>query len=118
MKDADYVIYSVLGNEHWFAPDHSIKIFYTIENLAPDFNACDYAIGFEWMQFEDRYMRFPLYYWYPRINELMENKHHLLIEKIKQESRRYAKRQLTWFRRNKNILHQTKKERQKKQRKP
>ncbi|MBR2744711.1 MAG: tRNA (adenosine(37)-N6)-dimethylallyltransferase MiaA [Clostridia bacterium] len=27
-----------------------------------------------------------------------------MIEKIKQESRRYAKRQLTWFRRNKNIL--------------
>ena len=27
-----------------------------------------------------------------------------MIEKIKQKSRRYAKRQLTWFRRNKNIL--------------
>ena len=27
-----------------------------------------------------------------------------MIEKIKQESRRYAKRQLTWFRRNKNIV--------------
>ena len=25
------------------------------------------------------------------------------IDKIKQESRRYAKRQMTWFRRNKNI---------------
>ena len=27
-----------------------------------------------------------------------------LIEKIKMESRRYAKRQLTWFRKNKNII--------------
>ena len=27
-----------------------------------------------------------------------------MIEKIKQETRRYAKRQLTWFRRNKNII--------------
>lgn len=27
-----------------------------------------------------------------------------MIEKIKQESRRYAKRQLTWFRKNKNII--------------
>ena len=26
-----------------------------------------------------------------------------MIEKIKMESRRYAKRQLTWFRRNKSI---------------
>ena len=27
-----------------------------------------------------------------------------MIEKIKQESRRYAKRQLTWFRRNQDII--------------
>ena len=27
-----------------------------------------------------------------------------MVEKIKQETRRYAKRQLTWFRRNKNII--------------
>ena len=27
-----------------------------------------------------------------------------MIEKIKQETRRYAKRQLTWFRKNKNII--------------
>ena len=27
-----------------------------------------------------------------------------LIEKIKMESRRYAKRQLTWFRRNQDII--------------
>ena len=27
-----------------------------------------------------------------------------MIEKIKQETRRYAKRQLTWFRKNKDIV--------------
>ena len=27
-----------------------------------------------------------------------------MIEKIKQESRRYAKRQLTWFRKNKETI--------------
>ena len=27
-----------------------------------------------------------------------------MIDKIKQETRRYAKRQLTWFRKNKNIV--------------
>ena len=27
-----------------------------------------------------------------------------MIDKIKQESRRYAKRQLTWFRKNKEII--------------
>ena len=33
--------------------------------------------------------------------EITENE---MIEKIKQESRRYAKRQLTWFRKNKDIV--------------
>ena len=82
MKDADYVFYSVQGNKHWFAPNRCIKIFYTEENFVPDFNACDYAIGFEWMLYEDRYIRFPLYYWYPRINELMENKHNVPISEV------------------------------------
>lgn len=90
MKNADYVIYSQLGNEHWFAPENSIKIFYTIENIAPDFNACDYAIGFEWMSYEDRYIRFPLYYWYPQINELMENKHNLSLTEIKKEKKNFC----------------------------
>lgn len=38
-----------------------IRIFYTGENLCPDFNAFDYAIGFEHMLYEDRYIRYPLY---------------------------------------------------------
>lgn len=38
-----------------------IRIFYTGENLCPDFNAFDYAIGFEHMQYGDRYIRYPLY---------------------------------------------------------
>jgi len=82
LKDADYVFYSVQGNKHWFTPERCIKIFYTEENLVPDFNACDYAIGFEWMQYGDRYFRYPLYYWYPRINELMENRHNLTFKEM------------------------------------
>ena len=31
-------------------------------------------------------------------------KNYEMIEKIKQESRRYAKRQLTWFRKNKQTI--------------
>lgn len=83
VKDAEYVFYSVFGDKHWAAPDDSIKIFYTGENLAPDFNACDYAIGFEWMTYEDRYMRFPLYYRYPDVNELMENRHLQDLDAVK-----------------------------------
>ncbi len=38
-----------------------VKIFYTGENISPNFNFCDYAISFDWLQFEDRHYRFPLY---------------------------------------------------------
>ncbi|KKU75134.1 MAG: hypothetical protein UY00_C0052G0001, partial [Candidatus Wolfebacteria bacterium GW2011_GWA1_47_6] len=35
--------------------------FYTGENISPDFNLCDYAFGFDHMDFGDRYYRMPLY---------------------------------------------------------
>ena len=38
-----------------------IRIAYTFENFIPDFNLCDYAIGFAYIDFEDRYFRYPLY---------------------------------------------------------
>lgn len=83
INHADYVFYSDHGNRHWFAPDRCVKIYFTMENAVPDFNACDYAIGFEWMQYEDRYLRLPLYYLYPNICELMETKHLQSLGEIK-----------------------------------
>lgn len=62
--DADYVFYSYSGENHWGVSDNAIKIFFTGENLAPDFGACDYAIGFEHLTYEDRYIRFPLWLFY------------------------------------------------------
>ena len=43
---------------------------------------------------------------YKEVVEYLENKitKEEMIEKIKQESRRYAKRQLTWFRKNKDTI--------------
>ena len=42
---------------------------------------------------------------YKEVVEYLENKitKSEMIEKIKMETRRYAKRQITWFKRNKNI---------------
>ncbi len=37
------------------------RIFVTGENIVPDFNVVDYAVGFQYMNFEDRYVRVPLY---------------------------------------------------------
>lgn len=55
----DYVFYSNFGYEH--LRYNCIRIFYTGENTVPDFNLCDYAIGFEHMEYGDRYIRIPLY---------------------------------------------------------
>jgi len=76
--EADYVFFSIFGDDHWFLPDKSIKIFYTGENVCPDFNACDYAVGFERMSYGDRYMRLPNYLATPFFKQptlLMEEKH-------------------------------------------
>lgn len=75
-EDADYVFFSVMGESHWGVPDRCVKIFHTGENLVPDFNACDYAIGFDWMDYGDRYIRFPLYLFYrPELLDAMTHKH-------------------------------------------
>ena len=54
----DYLIYSCYSRD-FLKYENSIRIFYTGENLVPDFNLCDYAIGFNYLEFGDRYLRFP-----------------------------------------------------------
>lgn len=44
-----------------FLDYNCIRIFYTPENLVPDFNICDYAMGFNYIDFQDRYIRYPIY---------------------------------------------------------
>jgi hypothetical protein len=70
----DWIVFSVFGSEH-LAYNHCVKIFWTGENQAPDFNLCDYAIGFEHLQFEDRYLRLPLWTLYPTDVQAMLTKH-------------------------------------------
>lgn len=55
----DYLIYSCYGFDH--LKYDCVKIFYTAENIRPDFNLCDFAIGFDYIEFADRYLRFPNY---------------------------------------------------------
>lgn len=57
--DPDYIIYSCFGYEH--LKYNCIRIFYTGECITPNFNECDYAIGFDRMEFGDRYVRIPLH---------------------------------------------------------
>lgn len=84
--DPDYVVFSSFGEEHLHY-NQSVKIFWTGENQVPDFNFCDYALGFHHLQFEDRYMRYPLYYCYRGAYQRMMTKHQDVAEKLKTKTR-------------------------------
>ena len=73
--EPDYIFCSVFGEEH--LRYDCVKIFYTGENQCPDFNLCDYALGFDRMAFGDRYFRLPIYYLnrYQKDFRLMQEKH-------------------------------------------
>ena len=55
----DYIFYSTYGYEH--LNYDCIKIYYASEELEPDFNVCDYAIGYTDISFYDRYLHLPLF---------------------------------------------------------
>lgn len=59
----DYIISCGLGFDHVKYHD-CVKILWTGENCVPDFNWFDYAIGFDYLSFNDRYLRVPLYVFY------------------------------------------------------
>lgn len=59
-ENPDYLFFSVFGDSHKIYYN-SIKIFYSGENSIPNFNECDYGIAFNYIDFSDRYMRFPLH---------------------------------------------------------
>ncbi len=61
-KNPDFLFHSCFGFEH--INYDCVKICYLGENLSPDFNISDYALGFDFLSFEDRYLRFPLYRFY------------------------------------------------------
>lgn len=70
----DYVFCSVFGRKHINYTD-CVKIFYTGENIIGDFNLYDYAFGFHYIDFEDRYLRLPLYVLYDKSIERALSKH-------------------------------------------
>ncbi|MFB1301866.1 glycosyltransferase family 10 domain-containing protein, partial [Helicobacter pylori] len=62
-KHADIVFGNPLGAARKILSYQNTKrVFYTGENESPNFNLFDYAIGFDELDFRDRYLRMPLYY--------------------------------------------------------
>ena len=52
----DFLFYSCFGIKYLDYPN-ATKIFFTGENVLPNFNECDYATGFDYIDFGDRYFR-------------------------------------------------------------
>ena len=59
-ENPDYVFHSLDTNVYKI-DKNKVNIFYTAEPITPDFNYFDYAIGFDYITFKDRYLRYPLY---------------------------------------------------------
>ena len=55
----DYVICGIGGNHFEFMKYDCIRITLMTENLSPDFTLFDYCIGFDYIDFGDRYFRLP-----------------------------------------------------------
>ncbi|WQV85407.1 fucosyltransferase [Helicobacter pylori] len=73
-KPADIVFGNPLGSARKILSYQNTKrVFYTGENEAPNFNLFDYAIGFDELEFNDRYLRMPLYYAYLHYKALLVN---------------------------------------------
>lgn len=70
--DPDFVFCSIFGRKH--LKYSCAKIYYTGENIAPDFNLVDYGMGFPEIDFYDRYLRLPHYVLYPEACKKALNK--------------------------------------------
>lgn len=64
----DFVFCSIFGRK--YLKYDCARIYYTGENIAPDFNLVDYGMGFPEIDFYDRYLRLPHYVLYPRACKL------------------------------------------------
>lgn len=69
----DILIYSCFGQSHKFADMNRVKkIFYTGENLRPNFNECHYSLTFDFESYDNKNIRLPLWMlqidWFNKIN--------------------------------------------------
>lgn len=58
-NNPDYIFCSHFGND--YLNYNGIRILFMGEAKTPDFNLYDYALAFDYLQFGDRYLRYPLY---------------------------------------------------------
>lgn len=68
----EYVFYSVFGSKNKTMED-VVKIFFTGENLPPNFDRCDWSFTFDYLEDERNY-RLPLYIFNPEYYNLTKEK--------------------------------------------
>ncbi len=66
-ENPDFLFYSVFGTEHYGY--NCVKIFFTGENIRPNFQECDWALTFDYSE-NPRNYRLPLYAFYEDVNKL------------------------------------------------
>jgi hypothetical protein len=60
-EDPEVLFYSCYGNS--YLGFNCLRIFYTAENIRPDYTACDYSLSFDYTS-DERNFRLPLYAFY------------------------------------------------------
>lgn len=55
-NEPEFLFYSCFGTK-FLEYNKCIKIYFTMENIRPDFNQCDYAMGYDFIDFGKRYIR-------------------------------------------------------------
>lgn len=68
-ENPDVLFYSCYGYQ--FAKYNCHKIFYTAENIRPNFNECDFAFTFDYNDYGGKNFRLPLYVWYVHLEDLL-----------------------------------------------
>ena len=63
-EDADVIICSVFGNEHCKFYGKKKIIYYTGENIRPNFSSYDLSFSFDFDDYDGRNIRVPLWYFY------------------------------------------------------
>jgi hypothetical protein len=61
-EDTDILIYSCFGSGHQSVDRNKVKkVYYTGENIRPNFNECDYSITFDFNSHDGKNIRFPVW---------------------------------------------------------
>ena len=63
-NNPDYLFYNIFGSKHLNPKyNNSVKIAVFTENMIPDFNEVDYAIGHYHINYLDRYFKYNIFFW-------------------------------------------------------